>query len=109
VVVTTSIPAIIEEALLGHDAVAFAGAIGQPDGHAGELPCAYVELVAGANVTVDELIQHCANIITERAAMPKYIEVLSELPKPQWARCSNLICAKARSHGSTTRLWPMRD
>jgi fatty-acyl-CoA synthase/long-chain acyl-CoA synthetase len=74
-------PAIIEEALLGHDAVAFAGAIGQPDGHAGELPCAYVELVAGANVTVDELMQHCANIITERAAMPKYIEVLSELPK----------------------------
>jgi fatty-acyl-CoA synthase len=74
-------PAIIEEALLGHDAVAFSGAIGQPDGHAGELPCAYVELVAGANVTVDELMQHCANIITERAAMPKYIEVLSELPK----------------------------
>ena len=74
-------PAIIEEALLGHDAVAFAGAIGQPDGHAGELPCAYVELVAGANVTVDELMQHCANIITERAAMPKHIEVLSELPK----------------------------
>ena len=74
-------PAIIEEALLGHDAVAFAGAIGQPDGHAGELPCAYVELVSGANVTVDELMQHCANIITERAAMPKYIEVLSELPK----------------------------
>jgi len=74
-------PAIIEEALLGHDAVAFAGAIGLPDGHAGELPCAYVELVAGANVTVDELMQHCANIITERAAMPKYIEVLSELPK----------------------------
>jgi fatty-acyl-CoA synthase/long-chain acyl-CoA synthetase len=74
-------PAIIEEALLGHDAVAFAGAIGQPDGHAGELPCAYVELVAGANVTVGELMQHCANIITERAAMPKYIEVLSELPK----------------------------
>ena len=74
-------PAIIEEALLGHDAVAFAGAIGQPDGHAGELPCAYVELVAGANVTVDKLMQHCANIITERAAMPKYIEVLSELPK----------------------------
>ncbi|MDA7827588.1 acyl-CoA synthetase [Rhodobacteraceae bacterium] len=74
-------PAIIEEALLGHDAVAFAGAIGQPDGHAGELPCAYVELVAGANVTVDELMQHCANIITERAAMPKHIEILGELPK----------------------------
>ena len=44
-------PALIEEALLGHDAVAFAGAIGQPDAHAGEIPCAYVELVAGAEVS----------------------------------------------------------
>jgi fatty-acyl-CoA synthase len=41
-------PAIIEEALMGHEAVAFVGAIGQPDAHAGELPCAYVELVKGA-------------------------------------------------------------
>ena len=32
-------------ALLHHEAVAFAGAIGQPDAHAGEVPCAFVELV----------------------------------------------------------------
>lgn len=74
-------PAIIEEALLGHDAVAFAGAIGQPDAHAGEIPCAYVELVAGATVTVDELLAFCDSHITERAAKPKYIEILDELPK----------------------------
>ncbi len=42
-------PAQIEEALAGHEAVAFVGAIGQPDAHAGELPCAYVELVEGAD------------------------------------------------------------
>ncbi len=40
-------PAMIEEALAGHPAVATAGAIGQPDAFAGELPCVYVELVAG--------------------------------------------------------------
>ena len=74
-------PAIIEEALLGHDAVAFAGAIGQPDAHAGEIPCAYVELVAGATVTVDELLAFCDSLITERAAKPKYLEILDELPK----------------------------
>jgi len=74
-------PAIIEEALLGHDAVAFAGAIGQPDARAGEIPCAYVELVAGATVTVDELLAFCDSHITERAAKPKYIEILDELPK----------------------------
>lgn len=74
-------PAIIEEALLGHDAVAFAGAIGQPDAHAGEIPCAYVELVTGATVTVDELLAFCDSHITERAAKPKYLEILDELPK----------------------------
>ncbi|WP_415182550.1 acyl-CoA synthetase [Phaeovulum sp.] len=74
-------PAEIEEAMLMHPAVAFAGAIGQPDSFAGELPCAYVELVAGASVTVDELMEYAQKHIHERAAFPKHIEVLDELPK----------------------------
>ncbi|TFL16616.1 acyl-CoA synthetase [Jannaschia formosa] len=74
-------PAEIEEALAGHPAVAMAGAIGQPDAFAGELPCAYVELVAGATVTPDELVRHCEIHVHERAARPKYVEILDELPK----------------------------
>lgn len=74
-------PAEIEEALAGHPAVAFAGAIGQPDAHAGEIPCAYVELVAGAKVSTDDLMAHCKEHVHERAAQPKHIEVLAELPK----------------------------
>ncbi len=74
-------PAVIEEALMTHPAVAFAGAIGQPDAHAGELPCAYVELVAGATVTLESLLVHCHQQIPERAAIPKYVEVLPSLPK----------------------------
>ena len=74
-------PAVIEEALMGHPAVAFVGAIGQPDAHSGELPCAYVELVKGAQVSHDDLHAHARTSITERAALPKHIEVLAELPK----------------------------
>lgn len=74
-------PAVIEEALASHPAVAFAGAVGQPDAHAGELPCAYVELVQGATVTPEELIRHCQSCITERAAVPKHVEILPALPK----------------------------
>jgi fatty-acyl-CoA synthase len=74
-------PALIEEALMGHPAVAMVGAIGQPDEHAGELPCAYVETVKGATVTVEELLEHCEKHISERAALPKYLELLPELPK----------------------------
>ena len=74
-------PAIIEEAMMGHEAVAFVGAIGQPDAHSGELPCAYVELVKGATTTEAELMDYAMQHIHERAALPKYIEVLAELPK----------------------------
>ena len=74
-------PAQIEEALAGHEAVGFVGAIGQPDVHAGEVPCAYVELVLGATVTPEELITFANSLVTERAAQPKYVEILPELPK----------------------------
>ena len=74
-------PAEIEDALLSHPKVAFVGAIGQPDSFAGELPCAYVELVAGAELSVDELMEHARTHIHERAAVPKYIEIVPELPK----------------------------
>lgn len=74
-------PASIEEALMGHKAVAFVGAIGQPDEHSGEIPCAYVELVAGASVSVAELLEHATAHVDERAAIPKHIEILDELPK----------------------------
>ena len=74
-------PAEIEEALLGHEAVAFAGAIGQPDAHAGEVPCAFVELVAGASITEAELLEFCKEHVQERAAQPKHMTIMSELPK----------------------------
>lgn len=74
-------PSVIEEALAGHPAVAFAGAIGQPDSFAGELPCAYVELVKGAKASESELLDYIRPRITERAAVPKYLEILDELPK----------------------------
>ncbi|NCQ22995.1 MAG: acyl-CoA synthetase [Rhodobacteraceae bacterium CG17_big_fil_post_rev_8_21_14_2_50_63_15] len=74
-------PAEIEEALMAHHDVAMAGAIGQPDAHAGEMPCAYVELVAGGTATAEDLLEHCKVHVHERAAIPKYVEVLPELPK----------------------------
>ncbi len=74
-------PALIEEALMGHPSVAVVGAIGQPDAHAGELPAAYVELVMGSTTTVEELMEFASKHILERAAMPKHIELMAEVPK----------------------------
>ncbi|RLJ59210.1 fatty-acyl-CoA synthase/long-chain acyl-CoA synthetase [Litoreibacter meonggei] len=74
-------PAEIEEALAGHPDVGFAGAIGQPDAHAGEIPCVYVELVDGGTATIDELMAFAKEKVHERAAHPRYIELMDELPK----------------------------
>lgn len=74
-------PAEIEEAMASHPDVAFAGAIGQPDSFAGELPCVYVELVAGATATEAELMEHARAHVHERAAHPKHLEIMPELPK----------------------------
>ncbi len=74
-------PAEIEEALMAHPAVAMAGAIGQPDAHAGEIPCVYVELVEGATATAEDLYAHSKEHVHERAAHPRHVEVLDELPK----------------------------
>jgi fatty-acyl-CoA synthase len=74
-------PATIEEALAAHPDVGFAGAIGQPDAHAGEVPAAYVELVVGGTATVDDLMAFAKERIGEKAAIPKYLELMPELPK----------------------------
>jgi fatty-acyl-CoA synthase/long-chain acyl-CoA synthetase len=74
-------PAEIEESLMAHTDVAMAGAIGQPDVHSGEVPCAYVELVEGGTATGEELREYCKIHVHERAAIPKHVEVLDELPK----------------------------
>jgi acyl-coenzyme A synthetase/AMP-(fatty) acid ligase len=74
-------PAEIEGALCKHPAVAIAGAVGQPDAHAGEVPAVYVELLKGAAATEAELLEHARAHVHERAAAPKHVEILPELPK----------------------------
>ena len=74
-------PALAEEALASHPAVAMAGVIGQPDARVGELPCAYVELIKGSEATVNELIKHAEDNIGEKAAVPKHLELVNEMPK----------------------------
>lgn len=99
-------PAEIEDALLSHPKVAAAAAIGQPDSFAGELPCAYVELIAGAEVSLDELMDHARAHIHERAAVPKHIGILPELPKTAVGKIFKPTCASWRSAASMTPPWP---
>ncbi|WP_415012723.1 acyl-CoA synthetase [Amaricoccus sp.] len=74
-------PAMIEDALMQHPDVAFAGAIGQPDARSGEVPAVYVELVAGRSVSPEALTAHVRERVAEPAAVPKHLEIMPALPK----------------------------
>jgi len=73
-------PSIIEDALLQHPDVAIAAAVGQPDCYAGELPVAFVTLKAGATVDGEGLRRYLAPIVSEPAALPRHVSILSDLP-----------------------------
>lgn len=73
-------PALIEDALLRHPAVALAAAVGQPDAHSGELPMAYVTLKPGAQASAEALLAAAQELVPERAAVPVRIKVLAQMP-----------------------------
>jgi fatty-acyl-CoA synthase len=73
-------PAVIEDALLEHPAVTAAAAVGRPDAHAGEVPVAYVTLVAGVATTEEELRDWAAGRVPEPAAAPKRVTVVDVIP-----------------------------
>ena len=73
-------PATIEDALLEHPAVTAAAAVGRPDPHSGELPVAYVTLACGSGLTSDELEAWAVDHVPERAAAPKHVEIVHEIP-----------------------------
>ncbi|WP_458369545.1 acyl-CoA synthetase [Pseudomonas fluorescens] len=73
-------PKQIEEALQTHPAVALAAAIGSPDAYSGEVPVAYVQLRPGHTCNAEELESFAQLNISERAAVPKRIEILETLP-----------------------------
>ncbi len=73
-------PLLIEEPLSNHPKISEAVAIGQPDAYAGELPVAYVTLNPGQKSSEKELLDYCRDTISERAAIPKRIEIMDEFP-----------------------------
>ena len=73
-------PAMIENAMATHPAVALAAAVGMPDAYAGELPVCFVELLPGSKVSIEELHRHAQSSIDERPAWPKRIQIIDSIP-----------------------------
>ena len=74
-------PATIEDALLEHPDVSAAAAVGRPDPYSGEVPVAFVTLAPGSGCVPEELEAWAADHVPERAAAPKHVEILDEIPQ----------------------------
>jgi fatty-acyl-CoA synthase len=69
----------VENALYTHPAVSLVAVVAMPDEKWGEVPCAFVELVADASVTEEELLEH-ARAGLAGFQRPKKV-VFGDLPK----------------------------
>src|SRR4030095_10630614 len=73
-------PRVVEDGLLRHPAVRAAAVVGRPDGHAGEVPVAYVVPSEPERFDEGELLVWAATAIGEPAARPKRIHPVPEIP-----------------------------
>jgi fatty-acyl-CoA synthase len=79
----------VEDALHRHPAVLVAAVVAQPDPKWGEVPCAFVELKAGATVQAEELIEHCRGLLA-RFKVPKRV-VFGPLPKTSTGKIQKFV------------------
>jgi fatty-acyl-CoA synthase len=84
-------PASIEEPAYQHPAVQLAAAVGKPDKYAGELPILYVQLKPGVLATEQDLEEFLRERIVERAAVPKSVIIVPEIPLSGPGKISKLL------------------
>jgi len=73
-------PKMIEDAATGHPDVFLAAAVPRPDSYAGEIPVLYVTTKADTTVTPEQLLIFMTEHVPERAAIPKRIDIIDEMP-----------------------------
>ncbi len=73
-------PQAIEEAFMGHEAVAVCAAVGRQDPYAGEVPVVFVTLKQGYFVSGEEILDAVRARIAEPPAVPKAVIVIDAMP-----------------------------
>lgn len=72
-------PRYMEEALLKHPAVHYAGVIAKPDSKSGQIALGVVELQQGQDVQTEELILHCHEVLGIEDS-PQEIIIIDKMP-----------------------------
>ncbi|MHA3062712.1 acyl-CoA synthetase [Acinetobacter sp. ANC 4641] len=92
----------IEEVLYQHPAVLTAAVVAKPDPYWQEVPCAFIELKTGYELSAEQLIEHCKQYLA-RYKLPKDI-VMTEIPKTSTGKLQKFILrewAKQRAEQQT--------
>ena len=79
----------VEEVLFRHPAVMMAAVVAKPDDKWGEVPAAYIEIKEDAQVTADDIIEHCRGHLA-RFKVPKHIE-FCVLPKTSTGKIQKFV------------------
>ena len=90
-------PAEVEEVLLAHPAVETAQVVGVPDARLGEVPCAYVTLRSGFEISEDEL----KNWTKEKIAnfrVPRYLRIVDNFEAIGMTASGKVQKAKLKEH-----------
>lgn len=73
-------PKMIEDVASSHPDVFLSAAVPRPDAYAGELPVLYVTVKTDSQVSQESLIAYMQEHVPERAAIPKFIHIIDEMP-----------------------------
>jgi fatty-acyl-CoA synthase len=79
----------VEDVLYRHPAVLAAAVVAKPDEKWGETPCAFVELKPGAEVTEEEIIEHCRASLA-RFKAPRQV-IFGPIPKTSTGKIQKYI------------------
>ncbi|WP_179990502.1 acyl-CoA synthetase [Acinetobacter sp. YH1901141] len=90
----------VEEVLYQHPAILTAAVVAKPDPRWQEVPCAFIELKEGKQVSPEEIIAYCSQHLA-RFKVPKDV-VITEIPKTSTGKLQKFVLrewAKERSVG----------
>src|SRR3546814_16778495 len=91
-------------------AVANVAAIGRPDRYTGEMPIVYLTLKFGSSIDSESLLRFAGERIPERAAIPKQVRILKEMPLTSVGKILKQPLRRRAAHeGNKDAMGSMRD